>query len=331
MECGRTIGGGGEKGSPTGPADSGPAVGADVTGGGSSGAEEAEKESVAPGPAGVRSSGGADMSGEWSPVGVSSWVGTAAQGTESIMARSEIGGRATALVVSTVEPMSVEEPSGLRKNALSGKTRPRPRAEPLAAECWAGAAACVWCLMDWRLGACRLGTCCLTSCRGSCRTGGACRLGACRTGAAVGRVDTARIPAMRSCQPCPCGSAAAERMNMSAPRPTVTHSRSAWMNRRVFGASPVAASTRRTPMSRPPGLQPVRARSSSRGTATAAAAPSHAMAALGIIRPRRSPSPATSATPPMRSIAPAMTRLRTAAGGAAAWLYGGIEVTSASS
>ena len=153
MECGRTIGGGGEKGSPTGPADSGPAVGADVTGGGSSGAEEAEKESVAPGPAGARSSGGADMSGEWSPVGVSSWVGTAAQGTESIMARSEIGGRATALVVSTVEPMSVEEPSGLRKNALSGKTRPRPRAEPLAAECWAGAAACVWCLMDWRLGA----------------------------------------------------------------------------------------------------------------------------------------------------------------------------------
>ena len=68
------------------------------------------------------------------------------------MARSEAGGRATALVVSTVEPMSVEEPSGLRKNSLSGKTRARSRAETLAAACWAGTAACVWCLMDWRRG-----------------------------------------------------------------------------------------------------------------------------------------------------------------------------------
>ena len=103
------------------------------------------------------------------------------------------------------------------------------------------------------------------------------------------------------------------------------------MNRRVLGGPPVAALTRRTPMSRPPGLQPVRARTSSRGATTAAAATSHATGVLGITMLRSTPSPATSAAPPMRSIAPAITRLRTAAGGAAAWLYGGVEVTSASS
>ena len=83
----------------------------------------------------ARGSAAADARGASSPVGVSRWVGTDDQGTESIMARSALGGGATMLVVSTVLPMSeAVESFGARKNVFSGKTRSRPVVR--GAACW---------------------------------------------------------------------------------------------------------------------------------------------------------------------------------------------------
>ena len=185
--------GNGERG-----ADAGAATGETATGSYWAGGDTTSDAGV--GMAVVAAAAGGELAvpegvrGESSPVGESTWVGTAAQGTESMMARSALGGRTTALVVSTVLPMSVVEPSGLRKNALSGNTW--ARAEVLGAACWGGTAACCWCRMDCRLGVCRFGS----RCSGACRPE-SCRPGTCRpdSPAERERVSTTIVPAMRSC------------------------------------------------------------------------------------------------------------------------------------
>ena len=116
---------------PSEKGDAGKAGAAGEAGSGSEAAEATEEVGSGSGRSGTGASGGS------SAVGVSSCVGTAAQGTEPMMARSEVGDRTTALVVSTVAPTSVEGSAslGLRKNALSGKTWAWAREGVLAAAC----------------------------------------------------------------------------------------------------------------------------------------------------------------------------------------------------